>query len=44
MKNVETILKVQCYVYEDNVGAIELAKLPKLCPRIKNIAIQYYHF
>ena len=31
-------------VYKDNVGAIELAKLPKLCPQTKHIALQYHHF
>lgn len=35
---------VKCEVFEDNVGAIELAKLPKLRPRTKHIAIQMHHF
>jgi hypothetical protein len=35
---------VRCKVFEDNVGAIELAKAPKLRPRTKHIAIQYHHF
>ena len=35
---------ITCNVMEDNVGAIELAKLPKLRPRTKHIAIQYHHF
>lgn len=35
---------IKCNVFEDNVGAIELAKLPKLRPRTKHIAIQYHHF
>ena len=35
---------IQCTIYDDNAGAIELAKLPKLCPRTKQIAIQYHHF
>jgi hypothetical protein len=35
---------VKCKVYEDNVGAIELAKMPKLRPRTKHIGIQYHHF
>jgi hypothetical protein len=35
---------VRCKVFEDNVGAIELAKAPKLRPRMKHIAIQYHHF
>lgn len=36
--------QIQCHLYEDNAGAIELAKLPKLRPRTKHIAIQYHHF
>ena len=35
---------ITCDVLEDNVGAIELAKLPKLRPRTKHMAIQYHHF
>ena len=35
---------IKCDVHEDNSGAIELAKLPKLRPRTKHIAIQYHHF
>ena len=35
---------IKCNVFEDNAGAIELAKLPKLRPRTKHIAIQYHHF
>jgi Reverse transcriptase (RNA-dependent DNA polymerase) len=30
-------------IFEDNAGAIELARLPKLRPRTKHIAIQYHH-
>lgn len=40
--NHKPVIKVN--VYEDNIGAIELAKLPKLRPRTKHIAIQYHHF
>ena len=35
---------IQCTIYEDNAGTIELATLPKLRPRTKHIAIQYHHF
>lgn len=35
---------IQCRVFEDNAGAIELARLPKLRPRTKHLAIQYHHF
>jgi hypothetical protein len=33
-----------CKVFEDNSGALKLARLPKLCPRTKHIYICYYHF
>ena len=36
--------KVTCRVFEDNVGALELARNHKLHPRTKHIAIQYHHF
>ena len=36
--------KVTCRVFEDNAGALELAKNPKLHPRTKHIAIPYHHF
>ena len=31
-------------VFEDNAGAIELARCPKLRPRTKHIAVKYHHF
>ena len=36
--------KVKCSVFEDNNGAIELTKVPKICPRTKHIGIKYHHF
>ena len=36
--------KVKCSVFEDNNGAIELAKAPKIRPRTKHIGIKYHHF
>ena len=36
--------KVWCTAFEDNIGAIELAKAPKLRPRTKHINIKYHHF
>jgi hypothetical protein len=33
-----------CRVFEDNVGALELANTPKLRPRTKHLAIQLHHF
>lgn len=35
---------IKCNVFEDNVGALELAKSPKLRPRTKHLAIQLHHF
>ncbi len=35
---------VYCKVFEDNSGALELTRLPKLCPRTKHINVCYHHF
>ena len=35
---------VKCKLFEDNNGAIELAKAPKICPRTKHITLKYHHF
>ena len=35
---------VKCKVFEDNNGAIELAKAPNIFPRTKYIALKYHHF
>jgi hypothetical protein len=35
---------VRFEVFEDNVGAIELVRCPKLRPQTKHIAIQHHHF
>ena len=35
---------MHCKVFEDNNGALELAKAPKIRPRTKHIAIKYDHF
>ena len=35
---------MKCKVFEDNNGAIELAKTPKIRPRTKHITLKYYHF
>jgi len=36
--------KMKCTLFEDNNGALELAKAPKIRPRTKHIAIKYHHF
>jgi hypothetical protein len=35
---------VYCKVFEDNAGALELAKLLELRPRTKHINVCYHHF
>ena len=35
---------VHCTAFEDNMGAIELSKAPKMKPRTKHINIKYHHF
>ena len=35
---------IYCKVFEDNIGALELARLPKLHPRTKHINVSYQHF
>ena len=35
--------KIYCTVFEDNNGALELAKTPKLRPRRKHISLKYHH-
>jgi hypothetical protein len=35
---------IYCKVFEDNFGALELARLPKLCPCTKHIDVCYHHF
>jgi hypothetical protein len=35
---------VYCKVFEDNLGALKLARLPKLRPRTKHINVCYHHF
>ena len=36
--------EVKCKLFEDNNGALELARAPKYRPRTKHIAIKYHHF
>jgi Reverse transcriptase (RNA-dependent DNA polymerase) len=36
--------KVHCKVFEDNSGALEMAKVHKFRPRTKHINIKYHHF
>jgi len=36
--------KIHCQVFEDNNGALELARTPKYRPCTKHINIKYWHF
>jgi hypothetical protein len=38
------VCQVHCNVFEDNEGAIEIAKVPKMRPRTKHLNIKYHHF
>ena len=40
----DTKTTVKCNAFEDNTGALELAKVPKMRPRTKHINIKYHHF
>ena len=36
--------KIHCKAFEDNSGALELVKTPKMRPRTKHINLVYHHF
>jgi hypothetical protein len=36
--------KVHCKVFEDNSGAIEIARVPKIRPRTKHLNVKLHHF
>jgi hypothetical protein len=36
--------KIICKAFEDNEGALEMARSPKFRPRTKHINIKYHHF
>ena len=41
---METTPVVHCKLFEDNSGAVELSKVPKMRPRTKHINTKYHHF
>jgi hypothetical protein len=43
-KVTDTQPRVHCKVFEDNVGALEMSKLPKMRPRTKHIGVRMHHF
>ena len=36
--------RIHCKVFEDNIGALEMAREHKYCPRTKHMHIKYQHF
>ena len=44
ISTISTAPTVFCKAFEDNSGALELAKSPKLTPRTKHINLSYYYF
>jgi hypothetical protein len=42
--NIHHLAKVHCRVFEDNSGALELARVPKMRPRTKHLNVKYHHF
>ena len=39
-----TVPKIHCKVFEDNSGALEMARLPKVRPQTKHLNNVYHHF
>ncbi len=35
---------IHCKTFEDNSGALQLARLPKMRPRTRHINVKYHHF
>jgi hypothetical protein len=40
----DDIPTIHCKAFEDNIGAVEMVRLPKMRPRTKHINIKYNHF
>ena len=36
--------QLHCKVFEDNLGALTMARTPKVRPRTKHLNIKYHHF
>ena len=36
--------EIHCKAFEDNSGALEMARLPKMRPRTKHLNLSYHHF
>ena len=44
IKMNNAIPRVHCKVFEDNSGALEMAKIHKYRPRTKHLNVKYHHF
>ena len=44
IEGIVTTPVVHCKAFEDNSGAYEIARLPKMRPRTKHLNVKYYHF
>lgn len=42
--NTNAVPKIHCKAFKDNIGALELAKVPKMRPRTKHINLVFHHF
>ena len=42
--NVKVGPLIHCKVFEDNSGALEIAKVPKMRPRTEHLNVKYHHF
>ena len=40
----QSIPKIYCKAFEDNSGALEMARMPRMRPRTKHINCSYHHF
>jgi hypothetical protein len=36
--------KIRCRIFEDNIGAVEMANVPKMRPRTKHLNVKYHFF
>jgi hypothetical protein len=36
--------RIRCKIFEDNVGAVEMANVPKMRPRTKHLNVKYHFF
>ena len=41
---VSTKITIQCKAFEDNNGAMEISRVPKMRPRTRHINCKHYHF